>query len=74
MYLQNNLIALIPAVVESTGIIPAQACESIPEDSNVLQTIQSLGLSVTSHEGESKDTVTNIFYITGNLFYKKFHK
>jgi hypothetical protein len=39
MYLQSNLIALIPAVVEPTWIIPAQVRESTPEGSNVLQTV-----------------------------------
>jgi hypothetical protein len=39
MYLQGNLIALIPAVAEPTWIIPAQVRESIPEGSNVLQTV-----------------------------------
>jgi hypothetical protein len=39
MYLQGNHIALIPAMAEPTWIIPAQVRESIPEGSNVLQTV-----------------------------------
>jgi hypothetical protein len=39
MYLQGNLIALIPAVAEPTWIVPAQVRESIPEGSNMLQTV-----------------------------------
>jgi hypothetical protein len=34
-----HLLALIPAVAEPTWIIPAQVRESIPEGSNVLQTV-----------------------------------
>jgi hypothetical protein len=39
MYLQSNLIALIPAVAEPTWIILAQVRESTSEGSNVLQTV-----------------------------------
>jgi hypothetical protein len=45
MYLQSNLIALIPAVAVPTWIIPAQVHGTTLAGSNVLQTVYSLSLS-----------------------------